>query len=210
MNENNFIGIATEELFRVFDILNEYYFQKKLQAPMITIQRALSKNNLGYFTLAQIWRAKENIRPRHEINISAEHLKDKAPEVVETLLHEMVHYSNRSSGVIDCNGNIHNLKFKQLAESVDLKVEKSKKYGYGFTSCSEKLLTFINDTIKPSADAFSYFRQADEEKGGGGTAKPKSTFTFKCPHCNAVAKAKNDVKIVCGACLCDFEIIDDD
>ena len=62
MNKNNYIGIALEELYRIFDILNKEYFSEKLSFPMITIQKTKRSGNLGWFTLDKVWVDKNQMR----------------------------------------------------------------------------------------------------------------------------------------------------
>ena len=64
MNQNNHIGIALEELYRIFDILNKNYYSDKLTYPMITIQKSKKGGNLGWFTLDKVWKTK-NLRKRN-------------------------------------------------------------------------------------------------------------------------------------------------
>lgn len=58
MNQNNYIGIALEELYRIFNILNENYFSEKLSYPMLTIQKTKRSGNLGWFTVDRVWNNK--------------------------------------------------------------------------------------------------------------------------------------------------------
>jgi ribosomal protein S27AE len=105
--------------------------------------------------------------------------------------------------VKDCNGQIHNKKFKSLAESVGLIVEKSKKYGFGHTACSEQLKSIISNEIKPDSSSFKYFRY---DFSSGVTKKEKTIFTYQCPQCGEKIRAKKDKNILCGKCNCGFEI----
>lgn len=198
MNANNYIGIVTDELHRIFDILNDKYFKNKLESPIITIQKSKSP---GWFTESQVWTDKTEKFPKYEINISAEFLGSDIIEIVGVLQHEMVHYSNRVDDIKDCNGQVHNKNFGDSAESVDLIVEKSKKYGFGCTSCSAALITFIKDVIKPDLNSFQYFRYTFDTEND---KKEKKTFTYICPECGEKIKAKENKCIICGECDCEF------
>jgi uncharacterized protein with PIN domain/DNA-directed RNA polymerase subunit RPC12/RpoP len=204
MNKNNYIGLALEELYRIFDILNKNYYSDKLTCPMITIQKAKRGGNLGWFTLDKVWVEKELEEKKYEINICAEYLNKDIYEIVDTLHHEMVHYANKIADIKDCNGQIHNKKFKTLAESVGLIVEKSKKFGWGHTQCSDTFKEFINNTIKPNMEYFNYFRNVPPKEKS--EPKEKTQFTYVCPQCDEKIKAKKDKNIVCGECDCSFEI----
>ena len=204
MNENNFIGKALDELYRIFDILNKHYYESKLPYPMITIQKTKRTGNLGWFTLDKVWANQNTEDRRYEINICAEYLNGEIYQIVDTLQHETVHYVNKVADIKDCNGQVHNKKFKRLAEQVGLIVEKSKKYGFGHTSCSDEFKEFIDEVIKPDMKAFEYFRNVPVKEKK--VAKEKKTFKYVCPVCAAEVKAKKDKNIVCGECECQFEI----
>jgi predicted RNA-binding Zn-ribbon protein involved in translation (DUF1610 family) len=206
MNQNNKIGIATEELYRIFEILNNKYFEGKLEAPIITIQKGKKSNNLGWFSTEKIWTNKAQDNKKHEINVSAEHLKDDVTDIVETVLHECCHYQNKVLDIKDCNGQIHNKKFKSMAEKVGLLVERDKKVGWGYTSCSAELKQFITDTIKPNGEAFSYFRTMVLDTGKASTPREKTIFKYTCPQCGEEVKAKKDKNIICGDCKVAFKI----
>lgn len=204
MNQNNFVGLALEELYRVFNILNENYFSGKLEPPIITIQKTKRIGNLGWFTLDKIWENKNTKDKKYEINICAEYLCREPHEIIETLQHEIVHYTNKVADIKDCNGQVHNKKFKTLAEQVGLIVEKNKKYGFGITKCSDEFNKFIDENIKPNVECFAYFRSILPKENK--PKKEKKTFTYMCPECKDTVKAKANKYIICGDCNCEFEI----
>lgn len=204
MNENNIIGIALDELYRIFDLLNQKYYFNKLSYPIITIQKSKRSGNLGWFTLDKVWENKENTDKKFEITICAEYLNRSIYEIITTLHHEMVHYANRVAGINDCNGQVHNKKFKRFAENVDLIVTYSKQYGYGNTSYSPSLKQFIDDEIKPNEKCFEYFRNLQPKQQN--TVSQKKIFTYSCPQCNEKIKAKPERNILCCDCNRKFEM----
>ena len=87
-------------LNKVFDILNEEFFECELSRPTITIQS--TPKAYGHFSLREdTWVSK--IGGTHEINIGAGTLSRPIEEVAATLLHEMVHYWNYIHGIQDCS-----------------------------------------------------------------------------------------------------------
>ena len=75
-------------LNKVFDLLNEEYFECALTRPTITIQS--TPRAYGHFSLRDdTWISKNGAS--HEINIGAGTLARPIEEVCATLLHEMVH-----------------------------------------------------------------------------------------------------------------------
>ena len=218
----NVIGTALEELYRVFTILNRDKFSNDLPEPVITIQKTRG-SILGHFSVDKVWRDKRRIEDGvvmtdnsdemsyHEINIDPRWFCTRtSEEVVETLLHEMCHYANKMSDIKDCNGNVHNKKFKSLAERVGLIVEKGKSVGWGYTSLSDELRGYIVEEVKPNEKAFEYFRTSVANIGGTKTPRKKKTFTYTCPDCGQTAKGKRDISIRCGNCDVDMEMEDED
>lgn len=160
----NVIGIALDELYRIFNILNKDKFDENLPEPVITIQKTKG-TTLGHFTVDKVWKDKKVLETNestteepeayYEINIDPRWFGNRsAEEIVETLLHEMVHYCNKVNEIKDCSGNVHNKKFKTLAEAVGLVVEKGKSVGWGYTSLSDELKEYIQTNIKPDENAF--------------------------------------------------------
>ena len=200
----NVIGMALEELYRIFDILNHDKFNGSLSEPVITIQKTKG-GTLGHFTLTKTWVDKNNESSDetsyYEINIDPRWFNTRTPaDVAETLLHEMCHYHNKVNDIKDCSGNIHNKKFKKSAENVGLIVEKGKSVGYGYTSMSEELKAYMNEVVKPNDKAFEYFRTAPLKPSGAGGARKKSVFKYTCPDCGQEVKGKRDMVIKCGLC----------
>jgi len=142
-----------KELEKVYDAL-ALKFGLKEDRPIITIQtKGRQKNTLGWF-----WNSKWQYKKKEigEINICAEEL-NKNP--IETLVHEMVHYSNSCEKIEDCNAHqYHNKAFKTKAESYGLNVEKNGRHGWGLTKLSEKLETTIKG-ISIDYKVFDLFRK---------------------------------------------------
>ncbi len=202
----NVIGMALEELYKIFNILNEDKFNGELPEPVITIQKTRGRT-LGHFTVDRVWVDKNNEEDEetsyYEINVDPRWFNTRTPaDVAETLLHEMCHYYNKMNGIKDCSGNVHNKKFKSCAEKVGLIVEKGKGVGYGYTSMSEALRAYMDEVVKPSDAAFEYFRTAPVKasEGGEGNGRKKSTFKYTCPECGQEVKGKRDTTIKCGIC----------
>lgn len=200
----NVIGTALEELYRIFNVLNNDKFDGKLPEPVITIQKTKG-STLGHFTLDKTWKDKNDEESEeksyYEINIDPRWFNSRtSAEVTETLLHEMCHYYNKFNNVKDCSGNVHNKKFKSLAESVGLVVEKGKSVGYGYTSLSDELAKYVEDVVKPDDKAFEYFRTAPIKAASGDKKRKKSQFKYTCPSCGQEVKGKKDATIKCGIC----------
>lgn len=216
----NVIGIALEELYRIFNILNKDKFNGELPEPVITIQKTRGRT-LGHFTLSKVWVDKNNESSDetsyYEINVDPRWFNTRTPaDVAETLLHEMCHYYNKMNDIKDCSQNVHNKKFKKSAENVGLVVEKGKSVGWGYTSMSDELKTYMDEIVKPNESAFEYFRAGAVKSGTGngegdgeGKTRKKNTYKYICPSCGQEVKGKRDATIKCGVCDVVMEIEDD-
>ena len=150
--DNSIIPVI-KELERIYDALSKE-FKIKHDRPIITIQtKGRKKDTLGWHWADKWERGKESIS---EINICAEEL-NKDP--IETLVHEMVHYSNTCDKVDDCNNaGYHNKAFRKTAESYGLNVEKDGRHGWNQTSLSDNLKSII-EKIKPNEVTFKLYRK---------------------------------------------------
>ena len=194
-------------LNKIFDLLNEEFFESALSRPTITIQS--TPKAYGHFSLRDdTWISKNGMS--HEINIGAGTLARPIENVCATLLHEMVHYYNYIHGVQDCSrGNTyHNKRFKTAAEQRGLCVEHSDKYGWSHPSPGDELLQFClaNDLrdILLNRNEFGGYRVT-----GTGTHAPatptvttrtSSTRKYICPCCGNSVRATKNVNIGCLDC----------
>ena len=194
-------------LNKVFDLLNERYFENTLSRPTITIQS--TPKAYGHFSLnANTWISK--IGGTHEINIGAGALARPIEEVVATLLHEMVHYFNYENGVQDCSrgATYHNSKFRKAAEARGLIVKHSDRYGWSHTSPSDELLTFVlendlTDILINRNEQSGFASGGTGTKSGGmsgGEPKKTSTRKYICPCCGMSVRATRAVNIGCLDC----------
>ena len=200
-------------LNKIFDLLNETYFESALSRPTITIQS--TPKAYGHFSLREdTWISK--LGGTHEINIGAGTLSRNIESVVATLLHEMVHYYNHINGVQDCSrGNTyHNKRFKAAAEQRGLCVEHSDKYGWSHTSPSDELLQFCLDNdlsdILINRNEFCGVRVpgTGTHSGTGVVVPPRKSSTRKylCPCCGNSVRATKTVNI--GCLDCDVQMIE--
>ena len=194
------LDVSLTELYRIFYLLNEKYYTNKLPHPVITIQPT-KKNIAGWCSRDKIWKHTNNDEDqRYEINICAHYLGAPAQDLVEVMQHEMVHLFNLVNNTNDCK---HNKRFKTQAEKADLICEKSKQYGWGYTSINEKLKQFIEEVIKPNQDAFKYVRKQETKIT---PVRIKKIFKYTCPQCGLEAKAKEETKITCTTCSKQLEM----
>lgn len=191
------IAPAIKELERFFNFFNRKLYDNKLPTPIITIQSTGRKNALGWFW-ADAWKRKKGDVP--EINITAEHLNRGVSDVLETLLHEMVHLDNWHQKIPDCSAaQYHNAAFKRGCEKIELICERGK-HGWNLTSLSGSLSNLIKQG-KPNAEAFAIFRRAElgARKGVGSRLKK-----WSCG-CTNIRVAVSDFSATCNNCGNEFE-----
>ena len=199
---------AAGYLNKVFDLLNEAFFENALSRPTITIQS--TPKAYGHFTLNKdTWVS--TLGGTHEINIGAGTLARPIEDVCATMLHEMIHLFNHESGIQDCSrGNTyHNKRFKQAAESHGLAVTHSDKYGWSHTSPTEALLDFVienglTDILINRNDGMSFYTGKTGTHNGGTeiptTPRTSSTRKYICPCCGMSVRATRIVRIACMDC----------
>jgi len=155
--------------------IKHFGLKTKPESIVFTIQTKGRKNALGWFWASR-WKtqAKESVQ---EINLSAETLRDCNPG--EVIIHELAHAENFTLGIKDCVNNVHNKKFKAMAEQLGLLVKpRDKRYGYGFTDLGDGAKAFL-DSIKFDHQLFKLNRLEPVTAAKAGTRLLKC----QCPEC---------------------------
>ena len=195
-------------LNKVFDLLNDEFFESALSRPTITIQS--TPKAYGHFSLRDdAWISKNG--KTHEINIGAGTLARPIENVCATLLHEMCHYFNYENGVQDCSrgGTYHNKQFKATAEAHGLIVAHSDRYGWSHTEPSDALLDFVLENsltdILINRNEFTAFQIGGTGTHSGTdiptlTKRPSSTRKYICPCCGVSVRATRSVNSACMDC----------
>ena len=208
MKELTTYNRAAGYLNRIFDLLNERYFESVLSRPIITIQS--TPKAYGHYTLFDAWSV-DGEQGMREINIGAGTLSRPIENVVATLLHEMVHYFNDMSGVKDCSrgGTYHNKHFRDLAEACDLSVSCHPTYGWSVTAPGDGLIEFcieheLQDIRLCRNDLVSVPVSGTGTHAGTFTTttgtKKSSTRKYICPCCGMSVRATKIVRIMCMDC----------
>jgi hypothetical protein len=209
MKELTSYNRAAGYLNKIFDLLNEAFFESALSRPTITIQS--TPRAYGHFSLRDdTWVSKTGAT--HEINIGAGTLARPIENVCATLLHEMCHYWNYVRGVQDCSrgGTYHNKRFKEAAEARGLVITHSERYGWSHTEPGDALLDFVLEygltDILINRNEFSGFQIGGTGTHSGAptpppaTRKPSSTRKYVCPKCGMSVRATRAVNIGCLDC----------
>jgi hypothetical protein len=150
------------------------------------------KNCYGYFQPDAYTKDGKTV---HQVTMCAETFASGIDQIVSTLIHEIVHATNHLSGVNDCNNNRHNGNFKALAELFGLIVAKgTASQGWAITSMSAELKQWVDELIKPDADAFTLLAniKATKEK------KPSKMVKWECD-CTIV-RCATALNVTCDDC----------
>jgi len=124
------------ELYKAFDHFNKELCPKALPHPVITIAPAGRRNAMGWHSKNR-WSIGEHALT--EINLCPEYFERPVEEVLETLIHEMVHMSNAQDGIKDCNAQQrHNKKFLVRCVIMGLTCEKMGRFGFAKTGLDAK------------------------------------------------------------------------
>ena len=161
---NNITGQVTEKLVEAFEFFNKE-LEANLDTPVFTL--IPNRGRQSYYGWYWAGRWKDGKKTLPEINITADTLKRSVEDVCETLIHEMAHYKNNASNIVDCNANqYHNKHFKKQAEAFGLKVERMRNKGYAKTSLDEKANNLVkkykNKYCKDDKNPFHAYRVSEE------------------------------------------------
>jgi hypothetical protein len=176
---NNSIVPLIEEANRVLAAaITHYGLQVPAENIVVTIQTKGRRNAVGWFWHGRWQPSAPKATSLHEINMSAEHLRDH--NMGELLLHELAHAENDHLGIRDCAGRRHNKKFKVMAERLGLTVEKSGSLGFAFTDLGQPAKDFLTK-ISYKSEIFELSRVG--ESGVKGKKPGSRLLKCECPDC---------------------------
>jgi hypothetical protein len=190
-----------EELYRIFHLLNQRFFDSKLEEPVLIIQTR-TKRTMGTCSVGRVW-AKKLIQDeqKYEITLSGDYFSRSVPEICSTLLHEMVHLYCDLNKIQDTSNNhvYHNKKFKEEAEKRGLIISYAQTIGWSVTtlqdSTKELIASFnINEAL------FEYYRVSHYR-----TVEKVKTIRYKYQcKCNKLSSSK-ELNLVCADCKSPME-----
>lgn len=200
-------------LEKLYDKLNEDFFDGVLIRPVITIQS--TSRAYGHYTLHDAWSIKG--AGYREINIAAGTLDRPIENVATTLVHEMTHqYNNEVANVQDCSrgGTYHNKLFRIAAEAHGIHVSRSEKYGWSITEPSDRLIEWLADNGIHDIPMGRNEGAALRITGGDRTAQvsvdvpgltgKSGSMRWICPGCGAIVRSTKAVNLICGDCVRSF------
>jgi len=191
---------AYAELQQAYDYFNQALFSKQLPTCLITLQR--KPRAKGYFSPNRFQHI-ENEMMVDEIAMNPDHFKTKSlPDVLSTLVHEMVHLQQAYFGKPSRKG-YHNKEWATMMESVGLIPSETGKPGGN--RVGQHMTHYIeidgkfDIACKKLLDKNFRLSWADNF----GDKKPKTKpgrIKYTCELCNINAWAKPGVNLACGDC----------
>lgn len=209
MEIRNVMNSSIETLYKIYDALNEKYYNSSLPEVIMTIQDSKGKY-YGWFSWNR-WDAiktdsadsEENSEENaenskvHEINITPEFLARPFEQICATVNHEMVHLYCHLNDIKDTSnkGKYHNKKFKSEAEKRGLSISKENGIGWSVTTPTEDFIEFINSLNLP--DSFYLFRVMPPKVSASSSGSQKK---YVCPNCGMKLRGKSGLHIMCQDC----------
>ena len=202
---------AYAELQHAYTFFNVHLFANQLPPCLITLQR--KNRTYGYFS-GERWANQLGII-RDEIALNPAHfVTRRVPDVLATVVHEMVHLWQYHYG-IPSRGGYHNAEWAQHMTAIGLIPSDSGLPGGKQTG--QHMRQYIHDggrfaraceVLLTHGFLLSWHARAQEETwlpGGagpqGGSGKTPGTRTkYTCPGCGVNAWAKPHITLLCGTC----------
>ena len=201
---------AIEKIAR---IASTELFEKRLgkpiqEMPIFTVNNR-HRNAWGYTSVARVWEV--DGEQKREIGITARLLTADITEIVDTIIHELVHIYALENNIQDVSrgGYYHNKEFKRLAETVGLKCVECGSAGWNTTPKDNMfIIEFICEhnieEFLMSSDEQSRVPQMPTQSNHGTTTTGtrKNSWKHTCPKCGAIARTgKPSIILVCGDCM---------
>ena len=204
------LSITLNELHKLFDNLNQEFFQNELPECIITVQAKGNTGAYGWFTPSKVWNVdKEN---KHEINITAESLRHEYIDIANTMLHEMIHLYCNTNNIKDVSrGNsYHNSRFKEESIKHGFYYEENsydKKYGWTDSKLTEESIDKINK-FKINKKALRRINRTEIEASTDTSvaAKKSNIIKWTCGCGDIIRSSKADINAICGKCYTPFKM----
>jgi len=192
-----------EDLQTAFTFFNGRLFDSRLPEVVITLNR--KRNARGYFHAEQFVHRTDS-DCLHEIALTPDTMGRSIPEVLSTLVHEMVHLWQQEYGKPGKGGN-HNKEWGVKMDEVGL--EPTSTGAPGGKRTGRKVTHMITPggafevALADLKVDLEYF--AKPPMPGKAKKKDLSKLVSCCPECNARAWSKQGFFLICGDCNIQME-----
>lgn len=198
------------ELHKIYARANAVLFNNELPEDIVIVIQSRGKRKAyGWMYTQPIWKAGEE-QTLFEIGIASETMDRPYFEIIQTLLHEMVHVHNVLNDVKDTSrgGTYHSKAFRDTCiergfEYVANDGKPDSRIGYSQVTLTAETKNKIK-FWSINKNAFSVSRMDTE---GEAKKKKSNVIKWQCPSCaDIVRSSKPDVNIICGNCMQPFEM----
>lgn len=193
------IATSSQALYTAFEMLNNHYFKGVLPEPMIVIVPLAKQNALGMFYFDKLWMNEDKTIQKYEIDIASEALNRPYLEVIQTLLHEMIHLYCKVKDIKDTKkkGKYHKVEFKTQCEKFGMMFEMTEphdKMGWFKPLLTDDAKTVI-EGFKLDPESFKLARLIMEKK-----KKVRTVFKYECPGCELKLRLRKEANLKCLDC----------
>lgn len=204
------MSITTEQytaLDRAYDYFNQKLWGGTLPACLITLQRRHTA--YGYFWAEQF----KNLDGKFtdEIAMNPEHLHRDPAEALSTLVHEMAHLWQQHYGKPSRTG-YHNREWAAEMERIGLIPSNTGQPGGKRTG--QRMTHYIKEDGLFAMHCESLLRSGFKldwgALGAPSKERPKSKVKYSCMTCEQNAWAKPGAVLVCGHCMVEMLMEEDD
>jgi len=201
-------------------IVNKEFFENTLPPFIITFQKLRSA--YGAATIKPVFQDDNFQYYQMTIDPSSAKMDGTLAAVVDTIIHENIHFYCRVNNILEVsnNGRYHNQKFKELAEKCGLKCINNPTIGWNtinvlsekliallLANFDEKLLSSLFKVSKPSekkihiiinADGTTTDSEPEAETGGRRGGTNNNLTAYICPVCGQKLRAGKNANFLCG------------
>lgn len=189
-----------QALDRAFNFFNRHLFNNRLPDVHIVVHR--KRGARGYFWAEQ-FKHRESGERIDEIALNPDSMGRTLPEILSTLVHEMVHLRQQHEGKPAKTG--HNKEWAAMMDEIGLTPTSTGQEGGKRTGRN------VTHMIVPGGPFSSFCEQilstgldlpwfTDPQLRASSKKKDLSKVKHTCPDCNANAWGKLGIKLVCGTC----------
>lgn len=187
--------LVNVEFTKIFNALNEQYFESKLFTPLFRLGNRFSISNGSIDDSTVVIAGQDSV---FNMIINMNILDKPINEIASIICHNMIRYyeivfSEQIESLTSNRGIYHNKNFKYFAEKCDLNCKRSNKYGWNITSPTSKFNEFCKK---------NNFKKTWKGVYSSTKFKAKSsTMTFAC-NCgrHKSVRVTSDPNLICGEC----------
>jgi len=222
VSQEKIITLSEELAFctKLSKIVNTEFFDNTLPPFIITFQKM--RGAYGAASIKPVFQDETFQYYQMTIDPSSAKMDGTLAAVVDTIIHENIHFYCRVNNILEVsnNGRYHNQKFKELAEKCGLKCVNNPTIGWNtinvlsekliallLANFDEKLLASLFKVSKPvdkkihitiNADGTTTDTEEETQNGGRRGGTNNNLTAYICPVCGQKLRAGKNANFLCG------------